>query len=81
MESILIGFQLTSSRSHDRAKQVGNELQDTGILVPDTILVIHAGRAYYEELLSILDAYNVSIEIPTEGLMLGETLSWYNAYI
>lgn len=63
------------------AEQVGNELQDTGLLAPDTTLVIHAGRAYYEELLPVLNEYDVSIEIPTEGLMLGETLSWYNAHI
>ncbi|SDN40187.1 hypothetical protein SAMN05192554_13313 [Haloarchaeobius iranensis] len=44
-------------------------------------LVVHAGKAYYEELLPKLEATLVSIEIPTEGLMFGETLAWYNEHL
>jgi len=44
-------------------------------------LVIHAGKAYYEEFLPLLHEVPVDVEIPTEGLRMGETLSWYNERI
>jgi len=44
-------------------------------------LVIHAGKAYYEELLPLLHDEPVDVKIPTEGLRMGETLSWYNERI
>ncbi|WP_336346139.1 DUF6884 domain-containing protein [Halalkalicoccus ordinarius] len=44
----------------------------------NTTLVIHAGKAYYEPLLPLFENNPVSIEIPTEGLYLSETLAWYN---
>jgi len=44
-------------------------------------LVIHAGKAYYEELLPLLHDEPVDVKIPTEGLRMVETLSWYNERI
>lgn len=60
------------------AQTVYDQLSANGLLKPDTTLVIHAGKAYYEPLLPLLEYDPVSIEIPTEGLQIGETLAWYN---
>ena len=40
--------------------------------------MIHAGKSYYEALLPLFENDPVSIEIPTKGLQIGETLAWYN---
>nr|WP_223174778.1 DUF6884 domain-containing protein [Natrinema hispanicum] len=50
----------------------------TGILKSGVTLVFHAGRAYYEELLPLLENHDVEVRIPTEGLMIGERLRLYN---
>ncbi|GKZ16079.1 DUF6884 domain-containing protein [Haladaptatus sp. T7] len=60
------------------ADNVVKELADRGFLCDDTHLYIHAGKAYYGELLPRLEGESVSISLPTEGLMIGETLAWYN---
>jgi len=58
---------------------VYSELDEAGVLNGSTVLVIHAGKAYYEELLPLLEAADVAgISIPTEGLRIGEKLAWYN---
>lgn len=57
---------------------VSDQLNANGLLEPDITLVIHAGRAYYEPLLALLEDEPVSIDIPTEGLQIGNTLAWYN---
>ncbi|SEP08457.1 hypothetical protein SAMN04487948_11380 [Halogranum amylolyticum] len=36
-------------------------------------------KKYYEELLPHLEKEECDIEIPTEGLQIGETLSWYTS--
>lgn len=63
------------------AAQVLSQLDETGLLTSQTTFVIHAGKAYYEELLPLLMEHPVDIEIPTEGLMFGGTLAWYNAHL
>jgi hypothetical protein len=60
------------------AEDVVEDLCDKELLNEDVHLAIHAGKAYYGELLPRLDEEPVTISIPTEGLMFGETLSWYN---
>ncbi len=60
---------------------VVDQLHKRGLLAKGNTLVIHAGKAYYEELVPLLEDEPVSIEIPTEGLRMGETLSWYNERI
>lgn len=57
---------------------VFEQLQSAGLLEAGTTLVFHAGRAYYDELLPLLEETAVSVEFPVEGLMIGERLSWYN---
>lgn len=63
------------------SRTVVNQLKERERLVEGNTLAIHAGAAYYEELLPLLDSEPVDIEIPTEGLRMGETLSWYNERI
>lgn len=60
------------------AHTVIEELDKANVLTDDVTLVIHAGKAYYGELLPLLEDTPVRIEIPTAGLMFGETLAWYN---
>lgn len=59
------------------AETVAEQLRSEGLLEPNVTLVVHAGKAYYEELLPHLPDH-VEVEIPTRGLQLGPTLSWYN---
>lgn len=63
------------------AQDVVAELREEGLLEDDVHLYIHAGKAYYGELLPRLEDESTSISIPTEGLMMGETLSWYNEHL
>ena len=71
---------LNEARKADRrvwATSVAEQMDEHGLLQPNVTLVIHAGRAYYDELLPLLPD-DQQICIPTEGLQFGETLSWYN---
>ncbi|RDZ49998.1 hypothetical protein C5C07_19740 [Haloferax sp. Atlit-4N] len=56
---------------------VYRQLRDKGLTDSGTTLVIHAGKKYYEELLPYLSDEACDVEIPTEGLQIGDTLSWY----
>jgi hypothetical protein len=60
---------------------VFEQLQSAGLLEAGTTLVFHAGRAYYEELLPLLKETAVSVQLPVEGLMIGEQLTWYNEHL
>ena len=63
------------------SRAVVGQLRKRDLLAEGNTLVIHAGKAYYEELLPLLHDEPVDVEIPTEGLRMGETLSWYNERI
>lgn len=68
---------LSDLGAEDRQKwgaDVAKELRRQNLT--DELLVIHAGKDYYEPLLDALG--DVEYEIPTEGLRYGESLSWYN---
>ncbi|WP_418280493.1 DUF6884 domain-containing protein [Halorubrum sp. DTA98] len=65
-------------RKRDWAHTIYGELQEEGLLSQDNRLVFHAGRAYTDELLPLLDDSPVTVETPTDGLQIGETLAWYN---
>jgi len=60
------------------SRTVVEQLRERDLLRRENTLVVHAGKAYYEELLPLLADESVAVEIPTEGLRMGETLSWYN---
>ena len=60
------------------AAQVEEQLSEAGVLSDETELVIHAGKAYYEYLLPLVKPKVQAIQIPTQGLAIGETLAWYN---
>jgi hypothetical protein len=65
-------------RKREWANRVAEQLDEEGLLSNGITLVLHAGKDYYEELLPLIEDSNVSIEIPTEGLAIGETQAWYN---
>ena len=60
------------------AGSVFEELAERGVLERGTVLVFHAGSAYYEELLPLLDETDVEVRIPVAGLPIGERLAWYD---
>ncbi|SDD46480.1 DUF6884 domain-containing protein [Natrinema hispanicum] len=66
------------ARKREWSQAVYEELKEAGLLESNVTLVFHAGKAYYEELLPLLEDHDVTIEISTEGLLIGERLSWYN---
>lgn len=68
----------TVDEKREWAEGVFGELQTQELLDEDTTLVVHAGKDYYGELLPLLEDTDVTIEIPTEGLGLGEKMAWYN---
>lgn len=72
----------TASKANQRAwsQQVASQLADEGLLTEETTLVFHAGRDYYAELLPLIEDTDVTVEIPTEGLQIGDTLAWYNEH-
>lgn len=61
----------------DWAADVVAALEDEIQLGPSTTVVIHAGKDYYQELVPLLEARDTPVEIPTEGLRIGETKAWY----
>lgn len=65
------------ARKREWANRVAEEMVQEGLLSGDVTLVFHAGKDYYEELLPLIEDRNVTIEIPTEGLGIGEKQSWY----
>jgi len=75
-DETLSGAKVAQKR--EWASQVADQLAEQGLLSEDVTLVIHAGKDYYDELLSHIEDSGVTIEIPTEGLAIGETMAWYN---
>lgn len=65
-------------RKRDWARTVFDELETRELLRAENVLVFHTGRDYYEALRSLLDATDVDVWIPVEGLQIGERLAWYN---
>ncbi|MFC7177886.1 DUF6884 domain-containing protein [Halosegnis marinus] len=69
------------SRKREWADTVYEELDAEGLLAEGNRLVFHAGRNYYAELLPLIEEAPVHIETPTDGLLFGETLAWYNEHL
>ncbi|SEA10880.1 hypothetical protein SAMN04488065_1881 [Haloplanus vescus] len=65
------------ARKREWAEEVAKQLDERGLLSGDVTLILHAGQDYYEELLPLIKDSGVSIEIPTEGLGIGDTQAWY----
>ena len=73
----------TASKATQRqwAERVFEELEEQGLLTENNRLVLHAGKAYYEKLLPLLEETAVGeIRIPYE-LQIGHRLAWYNERI
>jgi hypothetical protein len=69
------------ARKREWAEKVAEQLEDEGLLRDDVTLVLHAGKDYYDELIPLIEDTGISIEIPTEGLYIGEKLNWYKEQI
>lgn len=67
----------TVARKREWAAEVAEQLDEEGLLSADVTLVLHAGKDYYEELLPRIEDREIHIEIPTEGLRIGDTQAWY----
>lgn len=75
-EETLSGAGVAKKRTW--AETVASQLEERGVLRDDAMLVIHAGKDYYEELLPRIEDAGVSVNIPTKGLAIGERMAWYN---
>jgi hypothetical protein len=78
-DETLSGARVATKR--EWAKRVADQLDEQGLLSEDVRLVFHAGKDYYGELLPLIENGRVSIEIPTEGLYIGEKKAWYKERI
>jgi len=66
------------SERREWAESVTDQLRAKGLFGSPVTFVVHAGKDYYGELLPQLESVDgVSVEIPTEGLRIGEKLAWY----
>jgi hypothetical protein len=69
----------TTAERRAWAEDVFAALDQAGLLAPDVRLVIHAGSAYTEELVPMLEESAVGeIQLPTKGLQIGKRLAWYS---
>jgi hypothetical protein len=69
------------ARKREWAERVADQLDEEGLLSDGLTLVLHAGKDYYEELLPLIEDTRVMVEIPTEGLYIGEKKAWYKERI
>lgn len=69
------------AKKREWADKVANELDERDLLSEDVTLVFHAGQDYYGELLPLIEDSEVTIEIPTEGLAIGQKQAWYKERI
>jgi hypothetical protein len=65
----------SKAQKREWASRVAGQMRERGLLETKTTLVIHAGKDYYVELLPYLE--DMTVEIPTEGLGIGEKQAWY----
>jgi hypothetical protein len=65
------------AKRREWAEILADQMEQEGLLSDDITLVLHAGKDYYEELLPLIENSGVSVEIPTEGLRIGEKQAWY----
>ena len=78
-DETLTGARVAEKR--EWTERVIEQLDEEGLLTEGVTLVLHAGRDYYEELLPLIENTGVAIEIPTEGLAIGEKKAWYKERI
>lgn len=67
----------TIAEKREWAEQVAEQMDEAGFFESAPIFVIHAGKDYYGELIPLIEDRATEIEIPTEGLSIGNTKSWY----
>lgn len=67
------------SERREWAETVIEQMRSEGLFDKPVRFVVHAGKAYYGELVPRLGSQGeITVEIPTEGLAIGEKLAWYN---
>lgn len=69
----------STAERREWSKKVFEQLKEEDLLSKK--LIIHAGKKYYEFLIPLLEDVDVEYEIPTEGLAIGQSMSWYNEWI
>lgn len=62
------------------ARTVVHQMELQRLFTSETRLIFHAGKPYYESILKHIPD-KVEVDIPTLGLRIGETLSWYNDHL
>lgn len=67
----------TKSETKEWAQTVAKQLKERDMLSANVTLVVHAGRDYYAELIPLIEDSVADVQIPTEGLAIGETMAWY----
>lgn len=65
----------SKAQKREWASRVAGQMRERGLLETETTFVIHAGKDYYVELLPYIE--DMTVEIPTEGLGIGEKQAWY----
>lgn len=65
------------AKKREWAEKVAEQLDRQGLLSEGVTLVLHTGKDYYGELIPHIESSGVDIEIPTEGLAIGEKQAWY----
>jgi hypothetical protein len=68
----------TVDEKREWAERVFEQLQKRNLFGEDITLIIHAGKDYYGELLPLLEEVDATVQVPTEGLRIGEKMAWYN---
>lgn len=69
---------MSDDEKEDWAQTVFEQMQDRDVIQDGNRLVFHTGRDYYDLLAPLLEDTGVGTDLPTEGLKLGQTLTWYN---
>jgi len=69
------------AKKQEWSSDVAEQLEKEELLSEDITLILHAGKDYYEELLPLIEDRGVEVEIPTEGMYIGEKKAWYKERI
>lgn len=70
---------INAEQRREWSRTVFNQLQDRNLL--DETLVFHTGKAYYENLLPLLDEVDAYYLLPLKGLGYPQQLAWYNNHL
>jgi len=69
------------SERREWSKQIAEQVDEEDLLSDGITLILHVGKDYYEELSPLIRDSGANVEIPTEGLYIGEKKAWYKERI